>query len=473
MLNIIKQLRKDRRIHIAYAAAFILLLISFICTSINNKKLVEQTATVIRTNSRINHLEDLVSGLKDQETGVRGFLLSKDEIFLQPYYTGKHLIDTSFTLLQAAYKKDSIKKKDIELIKKLSQQKQQYQEYGIAYFKLHNKVWDDTLLQMGYNGKGIMDSIRTKINALQQKEQSYFIKRDRRLKSIYTVMNIFMTCSFILALLFAILGLVTFLREKKSRKLADEKVNEYQHQLQLRINELDSANKELVEMRRNEKFNATGRIARSIAHEIRNPLTNIDLAIGQIKSEMQGGDEGADMLFEMVNRNSKRINQLITELLNATRFAELQNQPVSINLLLDEALELANDRITLNHVTISKNYGADLCDIFADKEKIKIAFLNIIVNAVESINHNNGLLTITTKSENDKCMVEITDNGIGMDNNALSRLFEPYFTTKQKGNGLGLTNTQNIILNHKGSIQVESTPGTGTSFIIRFDYTGN
>ena len=84
-----------------------------------------------------------------------------------------------------------------------------------------------------------------------------------------------------------------------------------------------------------------------------------------------------------------------------------------------------------------------------------------------------GILNINTKGEGDKCIVEIIDNGIGMDAIALSKLFEPYFTTKQKGNGLGLTNTQNIILNHKGSINVESVPGTGTTFTIRFYFKNN
>jgi signal transduction histidine kinase len=81
-----------------------------------------------------------------------------------------------------------------------------------------------------------------------------------------------------------------------------------------------------------------------------------------------------------------------------------------------------------------------------------------------------GILTIRTKEENNKCMVEIADNGSGMDKESLSRLFEPYFTSKPKGNGLGLTNTQNIILNHKGTIQAESEKGKGTTFIIALNF---
>jgi signal transduction histidine kinase len=172
----------------------------------------------------------------------------------------------------------------------------------------------------------------------------------------------------------------------------------------------------------------------------------------------------------MVERNSKRINQLISELLSATRFAELSYVSVSINKLLDDSLEMARDRIELNQIKVLKKYGADICDISVDAEKIRIAFLNIIVNAIEAMEPGKGILEIVTHGEENKCVVEITDNGYGMTEEQLNNLFEPYFTTKPDGNGLGLTNTQNIILNHKGAVNVASKPGAGTSFIIKFNF---
>ena len=138
---------------------------------------------------------------------------------------------------------------------------------------------------------------------------------------------------------------------------------------------------------------------------------------------------------------------------------------------LDEALDMANDRVELYRVTVEKRYSFDICNISVDAEKIKIAFLNLIVNAIEAMQPGKGILKVLTKGEDDKCVIEITDNGNGMSEEQLNNLFEPYFTTKPKGNGLGLTNTQNIILNHRGSINVNSKPGEGTSFIIKFDFT--
>ncbi|GAC1427726.1 MAG: hypothetical protein NVSMB7_04630 [Chitinophagaceae bacterium] len=233
--------------------------------------------------------------------------------------------------------------------------------------------------------------------------------------------------------------------------------------------ELRNVNKELLQMRSIEKFASTGRIARTIAHEVRNPLTNINLAMEQLKSEI-GSTEDSVILFEMIQRNSNRINQLITDLLNSTKFAELSYGKTSINILLDESLELAKDRIALYNISVRKQYSTDICDVAVDKDKLKIAFLNIIVNAIEAMEPGKGILTITTRGEHNKCVIEIADNGSGMDKESLSRLFEPYFTSKPKGNGLGLTNTQNIILNHKGTIQGESEKGKGTTFIITLDF---
>ena len=140
------------------------------------------------------------------------------------------------------------------------------------------------------------------------------------------------------------------------------------------------------------------------------------------------------------------------------------------NTLLDEALELAKDRVVLYNIQVVKKYSNDICEVAVDKDKLKIAFLNIIVNAIEAMEPGKGVLTIVTKGENNKCVIEVADNGAGMDKESMGRLFEPYFTSKPKGNGLGLTNTQNIILNHKGTIQAESEKGKGTIFSIALDF---
>ena len=222
---------------------------------------------------------------------------------------------------------------------------------------------------------------------------------------------------------------------------------------------------EVRELKSMEKFTATGRVARTIAHEIRNPLTNISLAAEQLQ-DMAFQNSESSMLLDMISRNGIRINQLISDLLTATKAIELNIQKVSINKILDETLEMAADRLDLSQVKVQKEYAIDVCEVAVDEGKIKIAFLNIIVNAIEAMEKHKGILILRTRNAGDQCIIEIEDNGAGMDEDTLQKLFEPYFTNKSNGNGLGLTNCQNIIMSHLGRISVQSKPGNGSHFIV-------
>nr|WP_256471383.1 PAS domain S-box protein [Solitalea agri] len=217
-----------------------------------------------------------------------------------------------------------------------------------------------------------------------------------------------------------------------------------------------------------QKLDATERVARTIAHEVRNPLTNVNLALEQLKLEINDADDSYDFYFDIIQRNCKRINVLITQLLNSTRAEYLELQKKRVNTLVEETLELAIDRIKLNEIKVEKDFMEPDCEISVDDDKIKIAILNIVINAIEAMQPQRGVLKIKTHCEDDKAIVEIADNGTGIRPENLGKLFEPFYTEKQNGSGLGLTSTQNIILTHAGSIDVESQLGVGTRFILKF-----
>ena len=335
-----------------------------------------------------------------------------------------------------------------------------------------NKFRIDTRIRVGY-GTAFFLLLLSYITTLYANRQFYkealLNSASNELQARFNVLNIIIIASLLLGFCIVILGFLTYIRENKARRQADEKADDYHEQLKQRIEQLAKANTELIQMRSIEKFAATGRIARTIAHEVRNPLTNINLAIEQIRSDLPQDSGDLGVLFDMVTRNSNRINQLITDLLNSTKFSELNYNTVSLFHVIDEALELAKDRIMLNGAHVEKDYPERLCHVLADPEKLKIAFLNIIVNGVEAMENGKGILKICIAQQDNKYLITIADNGSGMDSDALSRVFEPYFTSKNKGTGLGLTNTQNIILNHKGSITVESEVKSGTVFHIVLD----
>ncbi len=152
-------------------------------------------------------------------------------------------------------------------------------------------------------------------------------------------------------------------------------------------------------------------------------------------------------------------------MLNATRFNTVNFEEVLLTDVLNEAINLVQDRITLKGIYFSKGIDTKV-KINADKEKLGIALLNILVNAIEAVEEKNGKLILAVFEENDLVSINITDNGKGIPAENLSKLFEPFFTSKRGGSGLGLTATYNIITKHDGSIKVKSKENVGTSFII-------
>ncbi len=476
MKRIIDKLKIHNRIRVGYGTAFFLLLISYVVTLFANRQLLNKAEFVDHTNKILNYLETILSDVKDGEIGVRGFLLMKDAHFLEPYYNSKPKADTDYELLkseimQPGEKNNQVQRERLDTLRQLMDNKFRYLREGIDSFRSNNNQFTDRLYAKAVESRLTMEQIRRVILRMQITENQNLAKRKEKVQSLFKQLNIIIVVSLAIAFLLLVFGFLTYTRENKGRQEADRKVQQYQEQLRERIMELRVVNKELLQMRSIEKFASTGRIARTIAHEVRNPLTNINLAMEQLKSEI-GATEDSAILFEMVQRNSHRINQLITDLLNSTKFAELSYGKTSINILVDEALDLAKDRVALYNITVRRQYSQDICDVAVDKDKLKIAFLNIIVNAIEAMEPGKGVLTITTRGEGNKCVIEIADNGSGMDKESMSRLFEPYFTSKPKGNGLGLTNTQNIILNHKGTIQAESEKGKGTTFTVALDFAG-
>lgn len=214
-----------------------------------------------------------------------------------------------------------------------------------------------------------------------------------------------------------------------------------------------------------EKMAATGRLVRTLAHEVRNPLTNINLSLDQMGEDFE--EEDAKFFLDIIRRNSQRINDLITELLNTSRPSEVIFSRLNLREVLESTIELAIDRINLKGITLIQNLSDNIV-LDLDKSKISIAFLNIIINAVEAMQEGKGILTIDTMANNKNAVVTIKDNGIGISQEHISRLFEPYFTSKNNGIGLGLAATLNIIQSHKARVEVESEMGKSTTFTITF-----
>ena len=215
-----------------------------------------------------------------------------------------------------------------------------------------------------------------------------------------------------------------------------------------------------------EKLAAAGRFTRALAHEVRNPLTNINLSIEQIESE--NTDEEVGEYMAIIKRNSHRIGDLITELLQTSNPAQMSFKKHRLTDLIEKVLVTNMDRIVLKNIKIVKNYTPQNPYINADELRLEIALSNLIINAVEAMKMNSGVLKIKTECTQSICRIIIEDNGCGMSVEQQNRLFEPYFTGKTKGMGLGMITTMNIIQSHGGDILFTSEVDKGTRFALAF-----
>jgi signal transduction histidine kinase len=217
-----------------------------------------------------------------------------------------------------------------------------------------------------------------------------------------------------------------------------------------------------------ERLSLTGKIARTIAHEVRNPLTNINLALDQLRGELPSSNSSATLYSDIIERNANRIETLMDEMLNSSRPKKLILELTFVSDILNDTIKMAQDRINLNQIKLILNSCEDMPRLLVDKNKIQIAFLNIIINAIEAMKPGEGILTITTTYQDDAIIIEIADNGNGIPPSDLKRLFDPFFTSKQSGMGLGLTSTKNILNSHNAQMEVMSEEGKGTTFHIQF-----
>jgi len=453
------------RTRIGFFAALFLLFISYILTLISTREVAIQDFWINHTNEVIHNLDNVNGLITEAESSFRGYLLTNDKSILKAYDRSLRKTDSTFEKLRLLTFDDKSQQKNLDTLHNLIDQKFLWIENVISQYAQTHKTSAHALDENQLSISKSNDIVQ-QLNKMKNEETTLWNVRSRSVSQYSGLIQILNIISIIIAVVLTFYSLIVYNKENKEKRKASIKADNYRSELQSRVGQLAELNKELIELRSLEKYAVTGRVARVIAHEVRNPLTNINLATEQLRSELEE-TQNTDMLFKMITRNSERINQLVGDLLETTRVSELKFSEASINDIMDESIKLALDRIELKQVRVIKKYDPDICPISVDIEKIKIAFLNIIVNAVEAMGEN-GVLEISTSKKNEKCIVQIADNGVGMSKSDMDRLFEPYFTTKEKGNGLGLANTQNIILGHKGSISAESEPGKGTVFTISF-----
>lgn len=217
-----------------------------------------------------------------------------------------------------------------------------------------------------------------------------------------------------------------------------------------------------------EKLSIKGEIARTLAHELRNPIASIGMSADILaKMFSKPGMQPLNNYLGIIKRSSSTLNKLVTELLSASNYSPPVFSKCCLAKVTNQALANAKDRIYLTGIKVIKKYRSPYY-INADEEKLQIAVLNIIVNASEAMLPDEGVLVLSIRKKKNNFKLSIADNGVGMEQEQLDRLFESFYTQKPEGMGIGLSSVKNILDDHGATIQVESVPKKGTTFILTF-----
>ena len=210
-----------------------------------------------------------------------------------------------------------------------------------------------------------------------------------------------------------------------------------------------------------------GKFVRILAHEIRNPLTNINLAVEMMA--LQGQEDGTRMYLDIIMRASLRINNLLNELFAYQQQNEVKTVRCSIRQLLEEVLTMAGDRIALKQIKITTAY--DLKDRFLvfNRLNMKIALTNIIINAIDAISGDGGELTLWTGTMGEYYAIHIADNGCGISKENMQCIFNPFYSNKPGGLGIGLAATYDILRANRVGLTIESELAKGSHFTLLFN----
>jgi PAS domain S-box-containing protein len=231
------------------------------------------------------------------------------------------------------------------------------------------------------------------------------------------------------------------------------------------------------EASRNRTLSTVGQLTAQVAHEIYNPLGAIKLNVDLLEMQLGDNDEDVKHTVARLKRGLEHLTTIVMDLRYITRPREPERRPTEMNVMLDEVIELASDRLERSHVVVKRDYAADKLLGDFDPLQLRKVFLNLLINAVEA-SPRAGQIELRTRllkaaaapsglvTAAAVIAVSVIDHGTGMSPETKRRIFEAFYSTKQHGTGLGMMITQEIIKKHGGQIEIESEEGEGTTVSV-------
>ena len=213
-----------------------------------------------------------------------------------------------------------------------------------------------------------------------------------------------------------------------------------------------------------ERLATAGKMATSFAHEIRNPLSSMRM-LSQLLQQKPELTEAQRQSLHYILEEIERVDTIVKGMLDFARPTSLKPVQQPLEPLLKDVLALMKANLTHHKIELQLDFTPDLPEFEFDSDKIKQAFMNVVLNSMEAMPQG-GILTVSTAKLDDGVSIEVTDTGIGIPETDMPHLFEPFFTSKDKGTGLGLANVRRIVDEHGGTVTIESTVGEGATVSI-------
>jgi two-component system NtrC family sensor kinase len=226
--------------------------------------------------------------------------------------------------------------------------------------------------------------------------------------------------------------------------------------------QLEQSQAQLV---RSEKLAATGRLAASLAHEINNPLQIIHNSLQLLLTLPFGPDKQQEYL-QMASEEVERLVELVTRILDFARPSRRKKQPADVNDAVEKALILTAKYLQHNDITLHRDLALDLPPVAAVADELGQVFLNLVLNAVDAMPQGGTLRVSSRLSDDGRLEVTFTDSGPGIAPEHVERIFEPFFSTKEEGTGLGLNISYQVVEQYGGEITVESVIGEGATLTV-------
>ncbi len=221
-----------------------------------------------------------------------------------------------------------------------------------------------------------------------------------------------------------------------------------------------------AQLNQSERLAALGQMCAGVSHEIRNPL-GIIRSTAELLAATGTSTESQKKLSSMIIEESSRLNDIVTEFLDFARPQMPNLQDVNLDEIMMKNIQFLLPQLERDGVTIRHNIADKTMKIKADPQLLYRAFLNVIANALQSMDNTRKILTIDLSDAKDSYLISIQDTGCGIKKENLDRIFDPFFSTKDKGSGLGLSIVRNIVESHNGSVEIETLEGVGTNVKIR------